>query len=399
MTRVLLLATNSNLTRRVESLPGHQVAVMNGDEVGVIARSGGLEVLLGSNSVDMPEVLLIGEHIPMNESLSIAGTIGASYPQVEIVLVAEPVAELVVEAMRAGIRDIVPPSIGQDELKVLLHRISGNARSWATVRDAAPAEGANLSRTIVVASPRGGTGKSTVAANVAVALAKTAPLETVLVDLDLQFGDVSNILNLTAVHTVADAFESTAAVDTLILKTFLTVHSSGFYALCAAESPTVSDKVSGEQVTHLLKQLSSQFRYVVVDTASGLNETTLAAIEAASDLVLVSTMDLASTNALRKEITLLTEFELLPSSRHVVLNFADRKSGVGVREIESALGVPVDVVVPRTSDVLYAGNRGEPFLTRKSSGAAGKAIRQLVKRIHADEEAASGSKHRGIAVA
>ena len=396
MTRVLLLATNPSLMQQVQSLPGHQVAVMNIDEVAEIARSSGLEGLLGGAAVDVPELVILGQGIPVGESLSMAGTINTFYPDVEIVLVAEPEADLVVQAMRAGIRDVVPPSIGPDELKVLMHRASGNVSGRVKSRTAEPVEFVDQSRIIVVASPRGGTGKSTVATNVAVALAKTAPMETVLVDLDLQFGDAGTMLNLTPLHTIADAFESTASIDTLILKTFLTVHSSGFYVLCGAESPTVGDRVSGDQVEHLLRQLSSQFRYVVVDTSSGLNDCTMTAIEAASDLILVSSMDLGSARALRKEISILTELGLIPSSRHVVLNFADRRSGVGVREIESALGLPVDVVVPRSNDVLYAGNLGEVLMDRKSGGPVVKAIRQLVKRIHTDEEAAIRNKHRGI---
>jgi len=397
MTRVLLLATNPGLTQKVKSLPGHEVVVMDIDQVSDIVRSGGLESLLGGAAVEVPELVIIGEGIQLGESISMAGTIDASYPDVGIVLVAEPEAQIVLHAMRAGVRDIVPPSIAQDELKVLMHRLSRNM-SRATSRDVEPVE-KDQSRIIVIASPRGGTGKSTVATNVAVALANAAPLDTVLVDLDLQFGDVGTLLNLKPVHSIADAFESSAVHDNLILKTFLTVHPSGFYVLCAAESPTVSDKVSADQVGHLLQQLSSQFRYIIVDTSSGLKESTMTAIEAASDLVLVSTMDLASSRAMRKEISLLAELDLLPKARHIVLNYADRHSGVGVREIESSLGLPVDVVVPRSYDVLYAGNVGESVMTNKGASRVGKAIHQLVRRIQAGEEADIRNKHRRIEVA
>ena len=399
MTRVLLLASNSNLTRHVESLLGHQVAVMDIEQVVDLARTRGIESFLGGSSVDVPDLVILGEDIPLTEALDIARIIDAAHPYVEIVLVAEPEAELVVCAMRAGIGDIVPPSIGLDDLKVLMGRVASSVASREGTPTAEPLGMVEQSRIIVVASPRGGTGKSTVATNIAFTLAKDAQLETVLVDLDLQFGDAGTPLDLKPVHSVADAFESTAALDNLILKTFLTVHPAGFYVLCGSESPTVSDKVSADQVTHLLQQLSSQFRYVVVDTSSGLNECTMTAIEAASDLVLVSTMDLASTRAMRKEIALLAGRDLLPTSRHVVLNFADRHSGVGVREIESALGLPVDVVVSRSQDVLYAGNLGVSVMAKNGGGTVGKAIRQLVNRIHTDEEADNRNKHRGIAVA
>jgi pilus assembly protein CpaE len=372
--------------------------VLNRDQVADLVRSGGIEVLLGGGAVDAPELVVFGEDIPVSESFSMARTIDASYPDVEVVLVAEPEAELVRFAMRAGIRDIVPPSTGPDELKVLMHRASDNVISRVSSRPVAPEPSADRRQIIVVASPRGGTGKSTIASNVAVALAKTAPMETVLVDLDLQFGDAATLLNLKPENSIADAFESAGGVHNLILKTFLTVHPAGFYVLCADESPTGGDKVTADQVKHLLGQLSSQFRNVVVDTASGLNKHTMTAFEAATDLVLVSTMNLASTRAMRKEIDVLTDRGLLPGSCHVVLNFADRHAGVGVREIESALGMPVDVVIPRSNDVLHAGNAGVTLMARKSGGQVGKALRQLVKRIHTEEEANVGSRHRGIEV-
>jgi pilus assembly protein CpaE len=398
MTRALLLATSPSLVRHAESLRGHHVAAIDQDTIIEVMQAGGVTSLLGALGNDVPDVVLIGEDIAVNEALSLAESIDASCPGVDIVLVAEPETDLVVRAMRVGVRDIVSPTIGSDELKVIMQRSTHGERSQ--VRSITPAvTPGDRSRVVVVASPKGGVGKSVVATNVAVALAKDWPMQTVLVDLDLQFGDAGMMLDLTPVHTVADAFESTAALDTLILKTFLTVHASGFYVLCGAESPTVKDKVSAEQVTHLIQQLSAQFRYVVVDTSAGLHETTLSAIDSATDLVLVSTMDVTSTSALRKEIQVLDDLDLIPASRHFVLNFADRKSGVGVRSVEAAIGLPVDVIVPRSSDVPLAGNLGQAVVNRHRSGPVAKAIAHLIARIHQDEEAEIRHKHRGMEVA
>lgn len=400
MSRILLLAVDPALASRIESFPDHQVASIDRDQFNGISELDGLSRLIGVDAEYVPDVVMFGEGIPLGETLSIAQALDSAFPDVELVLVAEPDTELVLRAMRAGIRDVVPPNISQDDLKVLLHRAVGNVSNRVKVREqvAAP-EPVDRNRLIVVASPKGGVGKSTIAANMSVALARAHPMEVVLVDLDLQFGDAATILNLKPKHTLADAFGSAAALDTLILKTFLTVHTAGFYVLCGAESPTVSDTVSAAQVKHLLVQLSAQFRYVVVDTGAGLDEMTLAALEESNEVVLVSSMDVASIRALRKEIDVLSELGLLPTSRHVALNFADRRSGLSVRDVEAVIGLPVDRVIPRSQDVPLAGNRGEPLMLKKRGGPVPKAIRGLVERIHLDEAKERKSKHKGVDVA
>lgn len=394
MTRALLLATNPNLTRHAESLPGHVIITIDSDRAGGFVRSCRFASLFDDSAVDTPELVIIGDGMPVDEALAVAGAIGASCADAEIVLVAKPEADLILRAMRAGIRGFIPPSIGPDELKVLMHRVGDTVRSRARARNAGPEQAIEQGRIVVVTSPNGGSGKSTIASNIAVALARTAPMETVLVDLDLQFGDIATMLNLTPLYSVADAFGSAAAVDTLILKSLLSVHPYGFYVLCGAASSAIGANVSGEQVAHLLQQLSAQFRYVVVDTSSGLDLCAMAAIGAASDVVLISTMGLASASAMRKDLALLTELDLLGCAQHIVLNLAERRSGMGIRQIESALGLPVDIVVPRAYDALYAGSLGEALLTRQGSGHVAKAIYQLVARIHAD--AGRGNNHHGI---
>ena len=94
----------------------------------------------------------------------------------------------------------------------------------------------------------------------------------VIVDLDLQFGDVASGLYLNPEHTVTDAVSASASQDSLVLKAFLTVHPSSIYALCAPRTPVEADDITPQQVSRLIEQLAEQFQYVVVDTAPGLPE-------------------------------------------------------------------------------------------------------------------------------
>lgn len=388
MTNILILAGAEDMNKVVSSMPDHHVRAVQRKDVELLGRPGDIGKLLEMAEGALPEIVILGSEAPLGEALSIAQMLDTGFPTIELMLVAEADAEIALRAMRVGVREILPPTITSDELKVLLHRASSTVSSRLSARSGSSGtELVDESRVIVVASPKGGVGKSTIATNLAVALASEHPMETVLVDLDIQFGDCASLLDLEPVHSVADAFSTAAALDTLVLKTFLTVHSGGFYVLCGAESPTVGDNVSADHIKRLLGQLSSQFRNVVVDTSAGLNEHTLAALEEADDVILVSTMDVSSIRALRREIDVLSELALLPISRHVVLNMADRNSGLVVRDVEGVLGMPVDVVIPRAPEVPVAGNRGEPLMLAKRAGPAAKALTKLSSRFAAKDAA------------
>ena len=186
-------------------------------------------------------------------------------------------------------------------------------------------------RVIAVVSPKGGLGKTTIATNLAVGLARVAPLSVVIVDADVQFGDVATALALEPEHTLPDMVGGLAPRDTMVLKTFLTVHPSGFYVVAGAEDPAAGDRVTGDQIGHLVRQLAGIFRFVIVDTAPGLGEHALSALECASDAIVLCTMSVPSVRGLRQELATLAALGILPAERHVVMNFADKVSGLNAQ--------------------------------------------------------------------
>lgn len=251
---------------------------------------------------------------------------------------------------------------------------------------------------IAVVSPKGGMGKTTVATNLAVGLARIAPNSVVLVDADVQFGDVATALALDPVYSLPDAVSAIAASDTMILKTFLTPHPSGFFTICGAQSPIDGDRVSGEQLSHLITQLSQVFRYVVIDTAPGLGEHTLAAIERADDVVAICGMSVTSARGLRKHLEVLSTIGIMPRERHVVLNSTDRYSGLSVRDVEATTGVHMDVAIPRSKAVVLSSNRGIPVLQDKAKNPAWKAFSTLVRRFDPSVDRTHGRHARTVAL-
>ncbi|WP_026553242.1 AAA family ATPase [Arthrobacter sp. H20] len=327
-----------------------------------------------------PEVLILGPEISIEEALRLSTIFDVQFPEISIILVSDIEPELVVNAMRAGIRDVLNPAADPLQIRVVLERA---CQAFATRRRtyrAAPEEPQDKGLVIGVFSPKGGVGKTTVATNIAVGLGKLAPMGVVLVDLDLQFGDVASGLYLTPEHTITDAVSTSASRDPLVLKAFLTVHPAGIYALCAPKNPAEADDISPDQVAHLLDQLAETFQYVVVDTAPGLPELGLTALERCTDVVWVAGMDIPSVRGLRSGLDILKQLNILPATRHVVLNMADSKTGLSIQDVEATIGAPVDVSIPRSRAVAYSTNRGIPLLQNARSDRAMKSMKRLVER-------------------
>jgi pilus assembly protein CpaE len=324
------------------------------------------------------------------------------FPDVAVLLAADADADLMLQAMRAGVRDVVSPAVEPEQLRVVLQR-SVQATEGRRREAGASTEGlANAprgGRVIGVFSPKGGVGKTTLATNIAVGLGKTAPMNVVIVDLDLQFGDVASGLDLDPEHTVTDGVSRAAAQDSLVLKAFLTLHPAGIYALCAPRDPVEADNITPEQVTRLIRQLADQFDYVVVDTAPGLGECTLSALEECTDGVWVTGMDVPGVRGLRSSLDVLDRLGLLPETRHLVLNMADAKAGLSVRDVEATVGVPVDVSVPRSRWVSYSTNRGVPVLQAPRRDKATAALGDVVDRFTPDGVARMRRRlHRRVVV-
>ncbi len=378
MTAVLILAGSEPVAKRIGSVPSFDVTTVEKEIVAKHARPGDIQTLVRHDDGAEPDIVVLGDALSIDEALSIAQLVDHDMPAVELVLVSDPDTDLALRAMRVGVREILSPSISDDELSVLLHRASGTAAARLSGGGTAPVEDSTV---VVVMSAKGGVGKSTVATNLAVSLARLRPMEVVLVDLDSQFGDVATLLDLEPHNTVSDAIDSIATSDTVLLKTFLTPHASGLLALAAPSSPADGDRIRADDARDLLRLLATLFPIIVVDTAAGMTGATLGALEVADELVIVTSMEVTSLRAVRKEIEVLDQLGLATSSRHLVLNQTGRKSGLSRRDVEASVGMPVATTLLHTEEALLAANQGQPLVLQKKPGPMAKALNTLAARI------------------
>jgi pilus assembly protein CpaE len=236
---------------------------------------------------------------------------------------------------------------------------------------------ARQSKVIVVISPQGGSGKTAVSSNLSVALSQRHPGRVVAVDLDVQFGDLGTALSLTPEHTLAQ-LARTSQMDATTVKLFLTPYEHGLYVLAGANDPLDADSISHSHVSAVLPLLAQNFDYVVVDTPAGLDERTLAAVECATDLLLVSSLDVTSIRSLRKALDALDQMSI-KAERTLVLNRADAKVGLNPSDAEDALGMPITSSVPSSRELPLALNLGIPVVINEPKSPAAKQIQHLAE--------------------
>jgi len=377
MTDVVAATASLELEQRLAAATGSTLTVLPPgplpDDLGHLLHQ------LGRSSA--PGVVVLDCDLGQTEALNLAGRLSADPAGPRVVLVSDAGAELALAALRAGVFDIVHPQAEVAELTRVLHLAAAAA---------APREAPNVvgghgpgghGRVISVISSKGGVGKTTVSTNIAVGLAQHAPQSTVLVDLDVQFGDVASALNLSPEYSLVDAVGLAASGDSMALKTCLTLHETGLYVLAAPESPAAADRISSSDIDLLLSMLTAEFAFVVLDTAPGLSEHTLAALDRTTDPVLLTSLDVPGLRGLRKEVDALTELGILTGSRRLVVNFADARSGLQLSDVEATIGAKVDVALPRARSVPASVNVGVPLLQAGGHDKATKQLRALVKEL------------------
>lgn len=340
-----------------------------------------------------PDVVCLGPDLPLTPLLDIAHGLDTGHPDCCVVMVAEASPEVLRHAVRAGVRDVLRPSVAPSELGHALNQAWETAqRRRATVSQLVAAR--TPAKVVTVVSPKGGSGKTMVATNLAVGLARLGQGEVALIDLDAQFGDVAAALALNPEQTLGDMAASTVPIDATTLKVFLTTHPSGLHTLCAPDSPAEGDEVTHEHAAHAVDLLASELAFVVVDTAAGLDALTLAAVERSTDLVLVYSLDVASVRGLRKEVDALDRLGLDGARRHYVLNRSSSKVGLRVRDVETFIGARAHVTLPMTKEVPVAMNEGVLVLETKPRLPISRELSRLVKLVAEGEPVSRRERRR-----
>jgi pilus assembly protein CpaE len=252
-------------------------------------------------------------------------------------------------------------------------------------------------RVIAVTSTKGGSGKSVVATNLAIALAQQTPGPVVLVDGDLQFGDVAVMMRLGAAHTLAEAVTAGDRLDSQYLQSLLVRHEpSGLLVLMAPLEPSFSELVSSKDIIRIIDLLRSFCAHVVIDTQSGMNDVTLAVIEHSDDTLMVASTDVPNIKDTKIGLQTLQRLGVDSSKLTLVLNRANSKVHLNISEVEHTLGMKADCQIPSSLVVPLSVNRGIPVVLDAPKSEVAGAFEQLAKRFAVGERVTPVKRSRTL---
>lgn len=335
------------------------------------------------------EQIVIGADVPLPEACQLAEAVRVERPELGVILLRTRVdVTALSQALRAGIREVV----SADDHSAIAEALRRSRDLSTRLAGHAGGAGAREGRVVTIFSAKGGVGKTTLSTNTAVQLAHSG-LKTLLVDLDLSFGDVAISLQLVPTQSVFDAVSMSGHLDAQGLESIVVTHEeSGLHVLCAPNDPGDADRIPVPTVTEILKVARRQYDYVIVDTPPSFTEHVLASIDISDQLVLIATLDIPAVKNLRVAIDTLDMIGSPKDSRIIVLNRADAKVGLRPEDVESAIKTPIAVNIPNSLTVPASVNRGIPIVLDEPKAPVASSIKELVdshiRIAHAEESLA-----------
>ena len=344
-----------------------------------------------------PNIVMMDINMPDMDGITAVEMISRDVPIAQVIMMSvQSEADYLRRSMLAGARDFLTKPFTSEDLVSTIRRVHrmGQTRA-ATLAAAAPlaaqsqagkggpaaaARPGKEGGVIVVFGPKGGIGTTTLAVNLAVALhQRPEGSRTILVDASLQFGDVGVFLNLPPNRNITDLCATIEDLDPDSIDTSAVAHASGIKALLAPPRPEMADLVSPDYLKRILDELRRQYDFVVVDTATIINDTILTALDLADRIVLIATPDIPAIKNARLFFEITDALNYPPNKIMLVLNKMDRRSGITAQMIEDNIKhqvvgqIPLDEIL-----VLTSINRGVPFMVDQRAKPIGQAIQQLV---------------------
>ncbi len=340
-----------------------------------------------------PELLVVGPDLPHDVVRYVVADIDRRFRSTTtVVMLTNPTVETAMDLLRLGAREVLPVNLDHVQLAGRLEPVLELARDrHQTPLGVTPAL---RRRVIVVVSPKGGTGKTTVATNLAVGLVRRQPKKVLLLDLDLQFGDCASALGLKPEHSLVDAIAATNH-ERSALKVFLCTHESGLVLLAPPDNLALADSIENDGLKSTVSALAEEFPFVVIDTGAGIDPATLLAMQLATDLLFVTTTDVPAILAVRRQIDVLDQVGFTSQRRSLVLNRANAKVGLSPGDVEASIGMEIKFQIPSNRLIPVSTNEGSPAVDKDGGGIA-RRFESIARYFAPDQDEQPRSRLRSL---
>lgn len=354
-----------------------------------------------------PDIIIMDINMPDMDGLQATSIIKKTVPMCAVIIMSvQDDSDYMRRAMLAGARDFLTKPINMDELYNTIRTVYRNTedvrRQYQAMeqmpsdilRSAGPSEeGERAGNIITVYSPKGGVGVTTIATNLASGLMKEG-IKVLLVDADLQFGDIGMFLAVQAQSTIVEVAEDVDDLDVELFENIVVTHDSGLKVLMGPPRPEFADALIAEPATvgTILEKISGNYDYIIVDTSTALNEVLLNILDRSTKILLVSDTSLPAAKSSRFVLDLFDQLNYPPDKTMIVLNKVweqkrgDRFKMLSAERIEKFLKRPVATQIPQVDErfILNAVTRGVPVIAsdRDTNKAPIKQLLGLSEFIH-----------------
>ncbi len=335
-----------------------------------------------------PNCILLDYLSPAANPLDLIDSITLQFPETKVVVILpkEKAAEAN-QVILAGARAFISQPFTQTELLdtvgriKTIHQRSQQARPAAAVGEV-PMSGRG---TIVVFSPKGGVGCSSIAINLAMALQEQLSQEVLLMDAKLFFGDLDLMLNLKTQNSISDLVPHIEALDEGLIRDVVAGHVSGIKVMPAPTTPMSAQEIHPEELHRILTSVQKLYPYIVIDGGNFLNENTVTVMDASHRIILVLTPDIASLRDATRFFDLCRTTLSFPKEKIlVVVNQNNQREGLSLQDIERTLQVKAFATLPWDPRVALQGiNRGVPAFMQAQNNPLRKAFQSMAKNLAA----------------
>lgn len=334
------------------------------------------EIITNSN---FESIIVIGSKIGLSEAFSISEECRAKYGGVRVILMRTRIdVDILARAMRSGVMEVVSVDDTMAFAKSIQH-----ARELMKEFTAANLGRFNdqkkRARVVVVFSAKGGCGKTTISVNLANALGAANEKRVCLVDLDLQFGDIAVALQQNPEKTISSAIAMGNEIDSFGARSMITSYSGNLDLLLAPTNPTDVEYISGDLVSKLIRVLSTDYDYIVIDTPPAFTDFVLSSMEIMDTCYLITTLDMPAIKNLKIVLETMEALKIDNKKLRFIVNKSDAKTGMSVAEVEQLLNHEIDYKIPNDICVSQATNVGEPVSKFAPKSSVSKEIEKLAR--------------------
>ncbi len=341
---------------------------------------------------ERPDVVLMDINMPGIDGIRATEVITLEVPEtIVIIMSVQGETEYVRKAMSAGARDFLCKPFNPEELiTTILNAYAAESKRREKISASGYQEEVR-SKVITVFSTKGGVGKTTIASNLAVSIARTAKKRVALVDLDLQFGDIAIMLNVSVKNTISDLVKEFSQLDRSLLEEYLVTHFSGVKVLPAPVKPEYAEYITANHVERIINTLRESYHYIIVDSSANFHESVLTSLDMSDRILFISTLDLPTIKNIKAGLDVMETLRYPQEKIHVVLNKASEQYGIRYKDFESTLHKPIWSYIPEDSQtVVTSANKGFPFVMTRTETKVAKAImdigQKLIREMEGDAE-------------